>query len=117
MVPYYPLSDEMLTEIVRLKLDRVEKRLMQNHRIQFSYDEELVNLVQERCTEVESGARNIDHLLGNTLLPEISRNILASMAAGETLTSVSVGVSAEGEFTYRWQRLSEAQEPALSYAG
>ncbi len=117
VVPYYPLSDEMLTEIVRLKVDRVEKRLMQNHRIQLKYDDDLVNLVRQRCTEVESGARNIDHLLGNTLLPEISRNILASMAAGETLTSVSVGVSAEGEFTYRWHRLNEAQEPTLTYAG
>ena len=117
LVPYYPLSDDMLTDIVRLKLGKIERRLKENHRIQLKYDDDLVDLVRQRCTEVESGARNIDHLLGNTLLPEISRNILAGMAAGEILTSVSVGVSADGELTYDWERLSEARIPALSYAG
>jgi type VI secretion system protein VasG len=102
VVPYYPIGDEVLKQVICLKLDKIARRLQENHHIQMNYDESLVELVQQRCVEVESGARNIDHILSNTLLPEISRSILERMADLESLESLTVGVSRAGEFTYKW---------------
>src|SRR5690606_5909687 len=68
-IPYYPLSDEMVSSIARLQLRRIEKRIVQNHEVPFVYDDEVVKLIVSRCTELESGARMIDAILTNTLLP------------------------------------------------
>jgi len=74
--------------------------LQENHKVDLLYDQALVDEVARRCTEVESGARNVDNILTNTLLPEISRRLLGLMAAGEKLTSIRVGVAADGSFAY-----------------
>ena len=66
----------------------------------FTYSEDLVNEVAKRCTEVESGARNVDHILTGTLLPAISSELLARMAEGLKLTNVNVGVDEKGGFRY-----------------
>jgi type VI secretion system protein VasG len=108
VVPYYPVQDEVLKQIIRLKLGKIGQRLAANHRVQLEYDDALVDLVRQRCIEVESGARNVDHLLSNTLLPEISRSLLARMAEGEPLERVAVGVSSSGEFIYEWTAKSYA---------
>ena len=102
VVPYYPVRDEVLKEIIRLKLSKVSRRLMQNHAVELAYGDELVEVICQRCVEVESGARNVDHLLSNTLLPEISRSLLANMAANEPLHRVTVTVSPNGSFTFQW---------------
>ena len=91
-------SDELQGD---LQLGRVRTRLQENHRAQFSYDEALVTEIANRCTEVESGARNVDHILTRTLLPEISREFLARMAVGETISSVHISVDPEGNFQYQ----------------
>src|SRR5579883_551107 len=78
IIPYYPVRDEALKRIVLLKLEKIKRRLLETHKIDFSYDDALINEVANRCTEVESGARNVDNILTNTLLPDISRRILAS---------------------------------------
>ena len=83
IVPYYPIRDESLRQIIQLKLNRIKTRLFENHRIELRYDDALITEVAQRCTEVESGARNVDNILTNTLLPEISRLILGRIAAGE----------------------------------
>jgi type VI secretion system protein VasG len=101
VVPYYPISDEIMRLIIRLQLGRIERRLQENHRAQFSYDEALVEAIAGRCTEVESGARNVDHILTRTLLPEISREFLARMALGESISRVDVAVDSEGNFQYQ----------------
>src|SRR6202011_4578075 len=90
VIPYYPIRDENLRKIVELKLDKIRKRIWQNHKIQLTYDNALVTEVANRCTEVESGARNVDNILTNTLLPEISKQILGKMAAGEKTEAISV---------------------------
>ncbi|AXC13373.1 ClpB protein [Acidisarcina polymorpha] len=110
VVPYYPVKEEVLKHIIRLKLGKIEDRLATAHRVHLQYDDELVELVRQRCIEVESGARNIDHLLSNTLLPEISRSLLAGMAEGESLEQVRVGVSETGEFTYTWTQSKDAPD-------
>jgi type VI secretion system protein VasG len=100
VVPYYPIADDVMRQIIELQLGRIRARLQENNRIQFSYDDTLVAEIARRCTEVESGARNVDHILTRTLLPEISREYLARMAAGETIASVHVAVDAGGGFEY-----------------
>jgi type VI secretion system protein VasG len=99
VVPYYPLSDEMMGNIVRLQLDRIGKRVTANHGIPFEYSDDVVGLVVSRCTEAESGGRIVDAILTNTVLPRISREYLQRLAAGEALKTVRLGVS-EGEFSY-----------------
>jgi type VI secretion system protein VasG len=95
IVPYYPITDQNMRSIVRLKLDRVVKRLQENRNIVFSYDDEIVESTAKRCTEVDSGARNADHILTNTLLPEMSKEILSRMAAGEQIREVAVVLKEE----------------------
>jgi type VI secretion system protein VasG len=102
IVPYLPVRDEALKQIIRLKLGKIQRRLRENHKIALTYDDGLLNAVAERCTEVESGARNVDNILSNTMLPEISRELLGRMADGQQAEAISVGVSPGGEFTYMW---------------
>jgi type VI secretion system protein VasG len=76
VIPYYPLSDEMLGGIVRLQLDRIKGRVEDQYEIPFTYDQSAVDLITSRCTEVESGGRMIDAVLTNSLLPHMSRELL-----------------------------------------
>ena len=99
VIPYYPLSDAMLANIVRLQLNRISKRVTEHHKIPFTYGEDAVSLIVSRCTEVESGGRMIDAILTNTVLPEISREFLTRTMAGATLNGVRLGV-AGGDFEY-----------------
>jgi type VI secretion system protein VasG len=102
IIPYFPVRDEALKQIIRLKLGKIQRRIQETHKIALSYDNAVLEEVARRCTEVESGARNVDNILTNTMLPEISRQVLSRMAE-ETLTEkVAVGVSPEGRFTYEW---------------
>ena len=101
IVPYYPVRDENLKQIVRLKIGKIARRLMETHRVRFAPDETLINQVAARCTEVESGARNVDNILSNTLLPEISRLLIAAMADGSRPDTINVGVDDSGDFTYQ----------------
>ena len=101
VVPYYPLSDEMLGNIVRLQLGRIGKRINENHGIDFSVGDDAVKLIIERCTEVESGGRMVDAILTNTVLPEVSRKVLSATLQAETITRLELGC-AEGEFVYSW---------------
>jgi len=99
VVPYYPISDETLKLITRLQLGRIGRRTQQNHKIPFSYDDEVVELIASRCTDVESGARMVDSILTNTLLPEIGQELLTRLMEGKTAKQVHVGVK-DSEFTY-----------------
>jgi type VI secretion system protein VasG len=100
VVPYYPVKDEILKRIIELKLGKIKKRIMANHKAEFVYDSKLVDAVAARCTEVDSGARNVDNILNGTLLPEISESVLSRMASGEEINSVKVDVDEAGKFTY-----------------
>ncbi len=98
-IPYYPLNDEMLATIIRLQLGRIAERIEENHRVPFTYDDAVVTLIAERCREVESGARVVDAILTNTVLPAISREILERTLAGNKLERVGISV-VEGRFEY-----------------
>jgi len=99
VIPYYPLSDEMIGAIARLQLGRIEKRIVQNHQVPFSYDDQVVRLIVSRCTELESGGRMIDAILTNTMLPAISGEFLRRMMDGKRVAGVRVKVE-NGDFAY-----------------
>jgi type VI secretion system protein VasG len=100
IIPYFPIQDEALRSIIRLKLGKVQKRLQESHRIHLEYHDEVVDEIAARCTEVESGARNVDNILTNTLLPEVSVMMLERVAEGRKLEGIRVGVGEDGGFEY-----------------
>ena len=100
IIPYYPVRDAALKQIIRLKLGKIQRRLKENHAMALRYDDKVLEAVAARCTEVESGARNVDNILTNSLLPDISNQILAMMAAGEHKESIDVTISDDGAFLY-----------------
>jgi type VI secretion system protein VasG len=90
VVPYFPVKDEILKAIIRLKLEKLKKRIAKNHQAELTYDDALVNLMAERCTEVESGARNADAIISNVILAELSDQILVRMAEGKKFSSIAI---------------------------
>jgi type VI secretion system protein VasG len=102
LVPYYPLADDVMRQIVVLQLGRIARRVMENHRAKFEYAPELVAEIAGRCTEVESGARNVDHIISRTLLPEMSAEFLSRMADGQAIRSVKVSLGEGGKFKYEF---------------
>jgi type VI secretion system protein VasG len=100
VVPYFPLADDVLRQIIKLQLGRIADRFRQNHRAEFVWDDAVIEAVRGRCREVESGARNVDHILTGKLLPEISRQILGRMAEGQAMNRIRVSVGGDGSFQY-----------------
>jgi type VI secretion system protein VasG len=100
IIPYYPVRDEALKKIIILKLGKIQRRLQENHRVALTYDQTLLDEVARRCTEVESGARNVDNILTNTLLPQISRQLLTGMAEGRKTSTIHVSVGPDSSFVY-----------------
>lgn len=103
VIPYYPLSDEMIAAITRLQLERVKERIIENHKVIFTYDDEVIRLIASRCTGLESGGRMIDAILTNTILPKISEEFLLRMMAGKPVDRVHVGVQ-DGELWYGYDQ-------------
>jgi len=102
VIPYYPLNDEMIGAIARLQLGRIAKRVQENHRVPFTYDDAVVRLIASRCTELESGGRMIDAILTNTMLPRISEEFLRRMLEGKSIDKVHVSVEAN-DFQYGFE--------------
>ncbi|HEX6278712.1 MAG TPA: type VI secretion system ATPase TssH [Pyrinomonadaceae bacterium] len=99
-VPFYPISDEILRLIIKLQLKKIKNRIADNHGAQFSYDDAVIETVAKRCTDVDSGARNVYNILTGTMLPDMSGEVLSRMAQGESIKKVHVAVGPEENFTY-----------------
>ena len=99
-VPYYPISDSILRLIIKLQLGKIKNRISDNHNAQFSYDDSVIDTVAKRCTDVDSGARNVYNILTGTLLPEMSGEVLSRMASGEGIKKVHVAVGENENFVY-----------------
>lgn len=99
VVPYYPISKDILHRIIKLNLSRVEKRVKENHKVPFTYDESVPELIGQRCTELERGARMVDALITNTMLPEIGREFLNRLVSGSQPTRVHVSTK-DGNFAF-----------------
>jgi type VI secretion system protein VasG len=99
VIPYYPLSDSVLDQITRLQLARIEARVTDHYAVPFTYSDAVIELVIGRCKELESGGRMIDAILTNTMLPEISRELLNRRLSGDEVSRIEVDVS-DDSFTY-----------------
>ena len=93
-------TDDVLKKIVKLQLGKIEKRIANNHDAKFTYDDSVVDTVASRCTDVDSGARNVINILMGTLLPEMSGEVLSRMATGEGISKVNVSVGDDENFVY-----------------
>ncbi|PJJ96063.1 type VI secretion system ATPase TssH [Lysobacteraceae bacterium NML03-0222] len=100
VVPYYPINDDNLARIIELKLGRIRERIAANHKADFAWNSALVEAVLARCTEVDSGARNVDHILNGTLLPEIAEAVLVQMAEGGGIARIEARAGKHGRFSY-----------------
>jgi type VI secretion system protein VasG len=99
VVPFYPISKEVLQSIIKLNLARVGRRVLENHKVPFTYDDNVPELIGQRCTELERGARMVDAMITNTMLPEIGREFLSRLASGSEIKRVHVAAK-DGEFTF-----------------
>ena len=100
VVPYYPLGDEVLKKIIALKLNQIGDRLKSNYKATFDYSPAVVDTVAARCKDVDSGARNADHIITGTILAAISEEVLARLAEGHPVKAVTVGVDDQSQLTY-----------------
>jgi type VI secretion system protein VasG len=90
-----------MRNIVTLKLGKIQRRIRENHKVELTYDPAVIAEVAKRCTEVESGARNVDNILTNTMLPDVSRYLLTRMAEGQKPAAIHVSVGDSGNFMYQ----------------
>ena len=102
-VPYYPIADDVLKEIVKLQLGKIKKRIHNNHGAKFVYDDQVIDTVAARCTDVDSGARNVINILTGSLLPQMSGEVLSRMADGAEIKQINVSVGADENFTYSFE--------------
>ncbi|MBB5320145.1 type VI secretion system ATPase TssH [Marinobacter oulmenensis] len=100
IVPYYPVQNEILDRIVELKLDRIKRRFESNHKASFEYDPAIVEAIAARCTDSDSGARNVDNILSGSLMPTIAEQTLNRMAVGEPIERLVINLDGQGEFAY-----------------
>ncbi len=108
VIPYYPVQDEVLKRIVRLKLSHIRDRVLNNHAAELIYDDALVELIVSRCTEVDSGARNADAIISNSVLSALSDAFLAHMAESKPIKRVTLSVK-RGKLNVE---IEEAKRPA-----
>ena len=102
VIPYFPLNDQMLKEIAKLQIARVQKRIQKNHSIELNYDDDVLSLIVSRCNELDSGGRMIDSILTNTVLPIISNELLRKSIDGDKLTNIQLAVENDS-FTYQFE--------------
>ncbi|MFH5926829.1 type VI secretion system ATPase TssH [Roseomonas xinghualingensis] len=100
LVPYFPLPDSIIRQIVAMQLGRIRARVQESYRARFDWDPALVETIATRCTESSSGARNVENILSRTLLPELSAEVLTRLAEGKQVSAVHVGLGADGGFAY-----------------
>ena len=98
VVPFMPIDDDVLALIIQLKLGRIGARVAQQHQARWDVDRKVVDAVLARCTETDTGARNVDHILSGSLLPALAERVLARMADGQGIERVRVGVGKNGDF-------------------
>jgi type VI secretion system protein VasG len=100
VVPYYPLTDDVMRLIIKLQLGRIARRIREHYNASFEYTDEVIDSIASRCTEVDTGARNVDHILTRSMLPELSAEFLSHMAEGQQIRTVKISTDAKGGFVY-----------------
>ncbi len=102
IVPYYPISDDMMRSIIKIQLSRIGDRVMEGHKVPFTYDPAVSELIVSRVTELDSGARAIDAIITRQMLPTIGRELLERLMDGRAIQKVHVGVK-DSEFHYSFE--------------
>ncbi|HAJ25875.1 MAG TPA: type VI secretion system ATPase TssH [Syntrophus sp. (in: bacteria)] len=100
VIPFYSLNTEAMRLIVELKIKRIQKSLMENNKMALTYAPAVVDAITARCTEVETGARNIEYILNGNVLPRLSQTILTHMSEGGMPSRVHLDIDAEGTFSF-----------------
>jgi type VI secretion system protein VasG len=100
VVPYMPLRDAEIRDIVKLKVGKIQRRIKEEHNAGLTMGPEVVDLIAQRCTEVDTGARNVDHIVTHSMLPPLSSHVLELLARGDKLSSVHVSIDGYGEFVF-----------------
>ncbi len=103
VIPYFTLAQDALAGIVRLKLNKIVQRLAHNNKMRFTYSDAVVQQIAARCTEVETGARNIDFILRGNIMPLMSQEILARMSSEAAPADIALEVDEAGEFSVSFQ--------------
>ena len=98
VVPYHPLGDAQIRDIVKLKLAKVTRRVKEQHGAELTFAPNVIEVIAQRCTEVDTGARNVDHIVTHAMLPALSEQVLEIVSRGDSLVSAQVSVDASGEF-------------------
>jgi type VI secretion system protein VasG len=101
VIPYLQLGDDVLHKIIGLKLGKIQKRFKLNFGAELTYDPALLEVIRERCTEQESGARNAEAILNQSVLATLSERVLSRMAEGKPVTSGHISVSKKGALTIK----------------
>lgn len=101
VIAYYPLDDDDLMKIAAINMKKIERRVHSHYGAAFTYDEEVLLHIVARCQESDTGARNIENILNRTLLPSMATECLEKLANGDTINTLNVGVTEEGDFTYQ----------------
>jgi len=110
LVPYYPLGDAQIAAIVDLKLKKLAQRFSRNHKVGFAWDEEVAQAIAARCTEVESGARNVDHILSDAVLPELSRLVLEHLSMSAEFGDVHMVLDAHDNFAFHFRSVHPQEQ-------
>lgn len=100
IIPYYPLAEDVLRKIIKLKLGKIARRIADHYKATFTYSDDLIDLIASRCKEVDTGARNIDHILTRSLLPDLSAKMLGRLAEAKPINSIRVLTSPDQQFQY-----------------
>lgn len=103
VVPFYTLRADAMKGIVRLKLDKLAERLMQNNKMKLVYSPAVVDQITARCTEVETGARNIDYILSGNIMPRMSQQILSHMTEEGMPSEVHLDLNKDGSFKMKFK--------------
>ncbi|MBN8525140.1 MAG: type VI secretion system ATPase TssH [Planctomycetes bacterium] len=102
IVPFFPLKQDALQGIARLKLSKVSARMKATHKMDLVFTDAVVAAIAARCTEAETGARNVDHVITGNLLPRISTEVLSRLGAGDLPPKLTVGYDEQSGFTYEF---------------
>ena len=100
VIPFFTLKPDVLKSIAKLKVRKLTRRVREAHKIEVTVDDAVYDTIASRCTQVDVGARAIDHVLDQAIMPELSRRLLLRMTEETMPKTLSFGVGAEGGFTY-----------------
>lgn len=102
IVPYFPVHSHVMTELTELKLSSIAHRLDHEHKIKLKYDNNVLEQISRRCQEVETGARNIDHIINHNIIPQISNYLLQNLSQEKNYDSLMIHVNEQGSFEYNF---------------